>query len=77
MKSEISIEIDRPIAEVFEYTNNNVPEWSDTVVSDEVIEEKEGGGVGTICGRLMSKVAGKTQETQFNNLKRLLEAGKA
>jgi hypothetical protein len=27
MKSEISIEIDRPIAEVFEYTNNNVPEF--------------------------------------------------
>jgi len=48
MKSSTSVEIDRPIAEVFEYTTNNVAEWSRTVVSDEVIEEKNGGGVGTI-----------------------------
>lgn len=30
-----SIEIDRPIEEVFEYTINNVAEWSITVVEDE------------------------------------------
>ena len=40
MLTEISVEIDRPIEEVFEYTNNNVVEWSTTVVEDEVIDEK-------------------------------------
>ena len=44
MHSIASIEIDRPIDEVFEYTNAKVAEWSLTVVEDEVIEDK--GGVG-------------------------------
>jgi hypothetical protein len=39
MKQQASVEIDRPIDEVFEYTNNNVAEWSITVVEDEVIDE--------------------------------------
>ncbi len=39
MIQRASIEIDRPIDEVFEYTNHNVPKWSLTVVSDEVIEQ--------------------------------------
>ena len=38
MRTEASVEIDRPIEEVFEYTNNHVAEWSITVVEDEVIE---------------------------------------
>lgn len=38
MRTEASVEIDRPIEEVFEYTNDNVAEWSITVVEDEVIE---------------------------------------
>ncbi|MBC8325611.1 MAG: SRPBCC family protein [Verrucomicrobia subdivision 3 bacterium] len=47
MKSSGSVEIDKPIEAVFEYTNNNVADWSSIVVEDEVIEEKNGGGVGT------------------------------
>ena len=43
MKHEVSIEIDRPIGEVFDYTNHNVAESSITVVEDEVIEDREGG----------------------------------
>lgn len=39
MHTEASIEIDRPIAEVFEYTIHNVAEWSLTVVEDEPIEQ--------------------------------------
>lgn len=46
MLSEASVEISRPIEEVFEYTNNHVPEWSQTVIKDEVIDEKP-GRVGT------------------------------
>lgn len=34
-----SIEIARPIEEVFDYTNHNVAEWSITVVEDEVVSE--------------------------------------
>jgi hypothetical protein len=39
MKSEASIEIERPIEEVFEYTIRKVVEWCSIVVSDEVINE--------------------------------------
>jgi hypothetical protein len=39
MQAEASVEIDRPIEEVFEFTNNHVVEWSITVVEDEVIDE--------------------------------------
>ncbi|RMF42921.1 MAG: hypothetical protein D6753_06395 [Planctomycetota bacterium] len=45
MHSQASIVIDRPIEEVFRYTNDHVADWSLTVVEDEVIEDK--GGVGT------------------------------
>ncbi len=38
MRTAASVEIDRPIDEVFEYTNDNVAEWSITVIEDEVIE---------------------------------------
>lgn len=46
MRTESSVEIDRPIGEVFEYTTRNVAEWSIIVVEDEVIDEKP-EGVGT------------------------------
>ncbi len=46
MKTVASVEIDRPIGEVFEYTITGVAEWSTVVVSDEVVEEKP-GMVGT------------------------------
>lgn len=38
MRQQASVEIERPIDEVFDYTNNHVAEWSITVVEDEVIE---------------------------------------
>ena len=47
MQSSGSVEIDKPIDVVFEYTINHVAEWSTIVVEDEVVEEKNDGGVGT------------------------------
>ena len=49
MRSLASIEIDRPIDEVFTYTNEKVAEWSLTVVEDEVIEDKDGVGTTFLC----------------------------
>ena len=49
MHSIASIEIDRPIDEVFTYTNEKVAEWSLTVVEDEVIEDKDGVGTTFRC----------------------------
>ncbi len=46
MESRLSVDITRPISEVFEYTTDNLAEWSITCVEEEVIEEKP-GGVGT------------------------------
>ena len=46
MKSEGSVEIDRPIGEVFRLTNDHVAEWSTIVVENEVFDEKP-EGVGT------------------------------
>lgn len=47
LTSERSVEIERPIEEVFEYTNENVAEWSITVVEDIPIETMPDGGVGS------------------------------
>ena len=60
MRTELSVEIDRPIAEVFEYTTNHVAEWSLTVVEEEVLEEKP-EGVGTIF-RLVTEEQGGRME---------------
>jgi len=49
MHSIASIEIERPIGEVFTYTNEKVAEWSLTVVEDEVIEDKNGVGTTFHC----------------------------
>lgn len=49
MHSIASVEIDRPIDEVFTYTNEKVDEWSLTVVKDEVIEDKDGVGTTFLC----------------------------
>ena len=43
MNQQASVEIDRSIDEVFDYTTNRVAEWSLTVVENNVIEEKPGG----------------------------------
>ena len=61
MQSLASIEIDRPIDEVFAYTNGKVAEWSLTVVEDETIEDK--GGVGTTF-RCVTEEKGRRMEFQ-------------
>ena len=46
MKSSAEIEINAPVQDVFDYTLNNVAEWSTIVVEDEVTSEGP-VGVGT------------------------------
>lgn len=60
MHTEVSVEIERPIAEVFDFTVNHVAEWSITVVEDEVIEEKP-GSVGTTF-RTVTEHSGQQME---------------
>ena len=43
MKTEARIEIDRPVELVFQLTNDHVPEWSEVVVEEEMLEKKPGG----------------------------------
>ncbi len=47
MKTSTSVEIYRPIEEVFDFTNGNVAQWSLTVIEDTILESKNDGGVGT------------------------------
>jgi Polyketide cyclase / dehydrase and lipid transport len=61
MHSLASVEIDRPINEVFTYANEKVAEWSLTVVEDEVIEDKD--GVGTTF-RCVTEEKGRRMEFQ-------------
>jgi len=49
MHSLASIEIDRPIDEVFTYTNEKVVEWSLTVVEEEILDERNGVGTTFRC----------------------------
>ncbi len=62
MQSESSIEIDRPIHEVFRLTHEDVAEWSIAVIEDEVLDEKP-GGVGTTF-RTVAGDHGKRMEFQ-------------
>ena len=64
MIQRASIEIDRPVDEVFQYTTNNVSEWSDTVVSEEVVEEMP-GVVGT---RFVSVTESQGQRMEFQGV---------
>ena len=43
MQTTMSVEVDRPIDEVFDYTVHNVAEWSIIVEKEEVIDEKPEG----------------------------------
>ncbi|NNJ26093.1 hypothetical protein LzC2_21720 [Planctomycetes bacterium LzC2] len=61
MHSLASVEIDRPIGEVFTYTDEKVAEWSLTVVENEVVEEKN--GVGTTF-RCVTEERGRRMEFQ-------------
>lgn len=47
MQTETSIEVNRPIQEVFAFTTRHVAEWSLVVQVDEVIDDVNDGGVGT------------------------------
>ncbi len=62
MKSEGSIEIDRPIDEVFRLTNDHVAEWSIIVVENEMLDEKP-GRVGSTF-RTVTEENGKRMEFQ-------------
>jgi hypothetical protein len=60
MQTMMSVEVDRPIKEVFDYTIKNVAEWSTIVVKDEVIEEKP-EGVGSTF-RVTTEEKGRRME---------------
>jgi carbon monoxide dehydrogenase subunit G len=60
MRNEGSVEIDRPIDEVFRLANDEVAEWSIVVVEDQVIEKKP-EGVGTTF-RTVTEENGKRME---------------
>ena len=62
MRNDGSIEIDRPIEEVFRLTNDHVVEWSDIVVENEILDEKP-GGVGTTF-RSVTEDHGRRMEFQ-------------
>ena len=60
MQTKSSVEIERPIAEVFEYTTSRVADWSLVVAEDKVIDEKP-GGVGTTF-RTITEERGRRME---------------
>ena len=62
MKQQASVEIERPIEEVFEYTINHVAQWSLTVVEDTPIEQKP-EGVGSTF-RCVTEDRGRRMEFQ-------------
>lgn len=43
MKSTGSIEINRSIDDVFDFTINHVPQWCESVIEDELVEETHDG----------------------------------
>ena len=60
MQTEASVEIDRPIEAVFDFTHKNVAVWSTIVVEDETIDEKP-EGVGTTF-RVVTEDRGQRME---------------
>lgn len=60
MNTNTSVEIMRPISEVFRYTTENVSDWSITVIEDEVLEETP-EKVGTTF-RIMTEERGRKME---------------
>lgn len=62
MRNEASVEIDRPIEDVFRLTTQHVADWSTIVVEDQVLEEKP-DGVGTTF-RMVTADRGKRMEFQ-------------
>jgi uncharacterized protein YndB with AHSA1/START domain len=62
MRTTTSVEIDRPIAEVFDYTTTQVAEWSITCVEDVPLEERP-GGVGSTF-RIVTEERGRRMQFQ-------------
>ena len=62
IKSEGSVEIDRPIDEVFRLTCDHVAEWSTIVVEDDVVETTS-EGVGSTF-RTVTMDRGKRRESE-------------
>ncbi len=60
MKHEVSVEIDHPIDEVFRLANDHMPEWSVTVVEDEILNETP-DGVGSTF-RMVTEEKGRRME---------------
>ena len=65
LKHQGSIEIDRAINEVFDYTTNNVAEWSLTVVEDIPLETIDDGGVGSTF-RCITAAQSGGEQLEFN-----------
>ena len=63
MTNQASIEINRPIHDVFDYTINNVAEWSRTVLEEIPIDTKPDGGVGSTF-RCITGEQGRQMEFQ-------------
>ena len=61
LKNEGSIEIDRPIADVFEYTTTRVADWSLTVIRDEPLQTVDDGGAGSTF-RCVTETNGQQME---------------
>lgn len=61
MKTELSVEIDRPIEEVFDYLHDHTVDWIESVVSDDVIREQNNGGYGTTF-RVVTEERGQQME---------------
>lgn len=61
MKQSQSIEINRPIQDVFDYTTDNPADWSLIVVEDELVESVNEGGVGTKF-RIVTEERGQRME---------------
>lgn len=62
MQNQATVEINRPIEEVFRLTNDHVADWSIVVVENEILEQKP-EGVGTTF-RTVTEDHGRRMEFQ-------------
>lgn len=68
MRTEGSVEIQRPINEVFEMTIYDVTNWSQVVIRDEVIEEKPGMVGTTFKTVTLNGGSGSKQTMEFEGV---------
>ena len=65
IQSKLSVEIDRPIEQVFELANNDLVDWSLTCVEEELLDEGE-VGIGTKFRLVTEEKRGKrTSRMEF------------